>query len=137
MCKISMHTQNKMCIYKIIHMSCVSDMSLSMSLPTELNIVVSGMNPYIDYIPKMVCKVGELYVKDDADRSDTDGRNTIQIYFDSMMKSYWYENPDQRELKHFLSLRPLYDNVYTEGKKFHINECPHHVYEFRYGSSGK
>jgi hypothetical protein len=99
----------------------------------DLNIVVNGMSPYIDYIPKMVRKVGELYMDDD----DDDERKTISVYFDSMMKSYWYENPNQRGMKHFLSLRPLYDNVYVEGKKFHINECPTHVYEFRYSDSGK
>ena len=105
----------------------------------DLNIVVSGMNPYIDYIPKMVRKVGELYLNSDdvPDADDDDERNNISVYFDSIMKSYWYENPNQRGMKHFLSLRPLYDNVYVEGKKFHINECPTHVYEFRYNDSGK
>lgn len=97
----------------------------------ERVIVVSNISSFDNYIPRAIQKVGSLVQSNASPSSLIRKGEAINIYYDSSMRSYWYENPEHAEFKHILSVKPINANVTTEGLKLHIDEMPGHLYEFR------
>jgi hypothetical protein len=103
----------------------------------EQIIVVSNISSFTEYIPRSIQKVGALVESDSSPKAsakksdDNVESESINVYFDPSTKTYWYENPTQTGYKHILSIKPISANIMNTDIKFHIDEMPGHLYEFR------